>query len=121
MGTGGHNGQVTITYTSQAPAITSANNATFTVGTAGSFPITVTGTPTPTLTVPANALPIGITLGTDSTGKPALIGTPAAGSARTYTFNLTVTNSVGSTAQSFTLTVNQKPAITSAASTTFTV
>src|SRR5262249_59499343 len=42
----------------QAPAITSANNATFTVGTAGSFMVTATGFPTPTLTQ-TGALPAG--------------------------------------------------------------
>src|SRR5262249_51191177 len=35
--------------TSQAPAITSANNATFAVGSAGTFTVTATGNPTPTL------------------------------------------------------------------------
>jgi hypothetical protein len=33
----------------RAPAITSASSATFTVGTAGSFTVTATGSPAPTL------------------------------------------------------------------------
>ena len=42
------------------PIITSANNTTFTVGTAGSFTVTTTGTPTPSLTE-TGALPSGLT------------------------------------------------------------
>src|SRR5207302_6600685 len=48
--------------------------------------------------------------------------TPAAGTARTYSITFTASNGVGSKAtQSFTLTVNQAPAITSANATAFTV
>ncbi|HWG75152.1 MAG TPA: putative Ig domain-containing protein [Acidimicrobiales bacterium] len=83
-----------------APAITSANTTTFTVGTAGSFTVTATGSPTPTLTE-SGALPGGVTF----TGG-VLSGTPAAGSAGSYPLTFTATNGVGSPAtQSFTLTV----------------
>src|SRR6202043_1913103 len=44
----------------QAPAITSANNATFLVGTAGTFTVTATGFPAPTITE-TGALPAGVT------------------------------------------------------------
>src|SRR5207237_139701 len=102
----------------QAAAITSANNTTFTVGTAGSFTVTATGFPTPTLSE-TGALPNGVTFNT-STG--VLSGTPAAGTAGTYPITFTAANGVGTNAtQSFTLTVNQAPAITSANNTTFTV
>ena len=109
------------TAVSQAPAFTSANSTTFTVGSAGSFQATATGFPTPTFSE-AGALPSGVTL--NSTGL--LSGTPAAGTARTYTLTITATNGVSPDAtQNFTLTVvnqaNQAPAITSGASTTFTV
>ena len=100
-----------------APAITSANHATFTQGTAGSFTVTVTGTPTPTLGE-SGTLPNGVTF-TSSTGK--LSGTPT--QSGTFPITFTATNGVGSPAgQSFTLTVNTSgvaPAITSANSTTF--
>ena len=102
----------------QAPAITSANNTTFTVGTAGSFTVTATGAPTPTLSE-SGALPSGVTF-TAATG--VLSGTPTAATGGTYPITFTAQNGVGTNAtQSFTLTVNQAPAITSASSATFTV
>src|SRR5581483_10969839 len=101
----------------QAPAITSANNTNFAVGTSGSFTVTTTGFPAPTLSQ-AGTLPSGITFNV-ATG--VLSGTPAAGTGGTYPITFTASNGVGTNAtQSFTLTVNQAPAITSANSTTFT-
>ena len=102
-----------------APVITSANNTTFTVGTAGSFTVTATGNPTPTVSE-SGALPSGVTF-TAGTGSGTLTGTPAAGTGGTYTITFTASNGVGTPAsQTFTLTVDQAPAITSANSTTFT-
>ena len=108
----------TLTIT-QAPAITSANNTTFTVGTAGSFTVTATGNPAPNLSE-TGTLPAGVTFNT-STG--VLSGTPAAGTGGTYPITFTAANGVDANAtQSFTLTINQVPAaITSANNTTFTV
>jgi hypothetical protein len=104
----------------QVPAITSANNTTFSVGAAGSFTVTTTGSPTPTLTE-TGALPSGVTFVNNGNGTATLSGTPVAGSGGTYVLTLTATNGVGSPAnQSFTLKVNQAPAITSANNTTFT-
>ena len=101
----------------QAPAITSANSTTFTVGTAGSFAVMTTGVPTPTLSE-TGTLPMGVTFNL-ATG--VLSGTPAAGTVGTYPLTFTAANGVTPNAtQSFTLTVNQAPAITSANSTTFT-
>jgi large repetitive protein len=86
----------------QAPAITSANAATFTVGTAGSFNVTATGFPAPTFTE-SGALPAGVTFN-DTTGL--LSGTPDAGTAGTYTLTLTAMNGVDTdVTQTFTLTV----------------
>jgi hypothetical protein len=115
----------TLTVTvQQAPAITSASSATFTVGTAGSFSVTTTGTPAPTLTE-SGALPSGVTFTSNGNGTATLAGTPAAGTNKAYPITITAANGVGSNAtQSFTLTVNAAstaPTITSAASTTFTV
>jgi len=105
----------------QAPAITSANSATFVVGTAGTFTVTTTGTPTPTLTE-TGALPSGVTFTDNGNGTGTLSGTPAAGTAKNYAITFTASNGVGTAAtQSFTLTVGTPPAITSANSTTFTV
>jgi hypothetical protein len=100
----------------QAPAITSANNMTFVVGTAGSFTVTATGYPTPTLSE-TGALPSGVTFVDNHNGTGTLSGTPAASGV--YSISFTASNSVGSPTQTFTLTVNQAPAITSGDSTTF--
>ena len=102
----------------QAPAITSASSTAFTVGSAGSFPVTATGFPTPTLSE-TGVLPTGVTFNA-STGT--LGGTPAAGTGGTYSLSFKASNGIGTDAtQSFTLTVNQAPAITSGDNTTFTV
>jgi Concanavalin A-like lectin/glucanases superfamily/FG-GAP-like repeat/Putative Ig domain/Abnormal spindle-like microcephaly-assoc'd, ASPM-SPD-2-Hydin/Protein of unknown function (DUF1573) len=101
-----------------APAISSPNNTTFTVGTAGSFTVTASGAPTPTLSE-AGTLPSGVTFNA-ATG--ALSGTLGTGTGGSYSIQFTASNGVGSNAvQNFTLTVRQAPAITSVASTTFTV
>jgi len=116
----GSSGNLTQTV-QQAPAITTASSTTFTVGTPGSFTVTATGFPHPSLTESGN-LPAGVSFHDNGNGTATLSGTPAAGTAGTYPLILTASNGVGSPAtQSFTLTVNQGSAITSASSTTFTV
>ncbi len=101
----------------QAPAITSVNTTTFTVGTAGSFPATASGYPASTFTE-SGPLPSGVTL----TSAGVLSGTPAAGTGGAYTIVITANNGVSpDSTQTFALTVNQAPTITSANSTTFTV
>jgi len=114
----GSNAMQSFTLTvNQAPAITSANNTTFTVGSAGTFTVTKTGFPAPTLTE-TGTLPSGVTF-TAATG--VLAGTPDPGTGGSYPISFKAANGIGSDAvQSFTLTVNQAPAITSANTTTFT-
>jgi hypothetical protein len=86
----------------QAPAITSANNATFTVGAFASFNVTATGFPAPTF-AETGALPAGVTFN-DTTG--VLSGTPATGTAGTYTIQIVAMNGVDTAVmQTFTLTV----------------
>ena len=68
----------------QAPAITSANSATFTVGTAGTFTVTTTGFPSPTVTQ-TGTLPTGVTF---NSATKTLSGTPAAGTVGTYPITL---------------------------------
>jgi protein involved in polysaccharide export with SLBB domain len=101
----------------QAPAITSAGNTAFVAGTAGTFSVTASGYPAPTYSVTAGTLPTGVTL--TSTGL--LSGTPAAGTGSTYPITITAANGTTNATQSFTLTVDQAPAISSASGTTFTV
>jgi hypothetical protein len=105
----------------QAPAITSANAATFVTGTAGSFTVQTTGFPTSAISK-TGALPTGVTLVDNHDGTATLSGTPAANTAGSYTITITAANGVAPNAtQSFTLTVNAAPVITSGTSTTFTV
>jgi sugar lactone lactonase YvrE len=108
---------VTLNGTGQlGPAITSATAITFTVGSLGSFSPTASGFPAPTLSE-TGTLPAGVTF---SAG--VLSGTPAANTGGSYPITITASNGVGSNAtQNFTLTINQGPAVTSAAATTFTV
>jgi hypothetical protein len=104
----------------QAPFFTSATSTTFTVGVPGSFTVTAGGFPVPILSESnTDTLPSGITFNA-ATG--VLGGTPAANTGGTYTLHFTAHNGIGSDAtQTFTLTVNQAAAFTSAASATFTV
>jgi hypothetical protein len=100
----------------EAPAITSEDATTFTQGSAGSFTVTASGTPTPTVKE-SGPLPNGVEFNA-VTG--VLSGTATEDGSYQITF--TATNGVGTNAvQSFTLTVDAAPAITSESSTTFSV
>ena len=98
----------------EAPAITSGENTTFTEGSEGSFAVTATGYPAPTLSK-SGTLPEGVTFD-QATG--VLSGTPTQEGSFPITF--TASNGVGSNSvQHFTLTVDAAPAITSEDATTF--
>ncbi len=94
---------------SQPAVITSANNATFTAGKSGLFTVMASGFPAPKLTE-TGSLPGGVTF-TNANG--ILAGTPAPGTGGIYPVTFTATNSTGTNAQSFTLTVNEAPKVTS--------
>jgi hypothetical protein len=101
----------------QPPAITSANTVTFTTGVSGSFPAMATGYPTPTFSY-TGALPNGVQLNL-TTG--VLSGSPAAGTGGVYPITITASNgTLPNATQTFTLVVDQPPAITSVNGTTFT-
>ena len=118
----GRGTQAFVLTVNSSPAFTSANATTFTVGSAGTFAITTTATPAVTSITQTGALPAGVTFTDNGNGTATLAGTPAAASGGTYTLTLTASNGVGTNAvQTFTLTVRQAPAITSAAATTFVV
>lgn len=106
-----------------APAITSANNTAFAVGTAGTFTVTSTGSPPATFTINPTTLPTGVTFTSNAgTNTATLAGTPAAGTAGVYTFTITANNGVTPAAtQTFTLNVNQVPVFTSTNATTFPI
>ncbi len=102
-----------------APAITTADSATLTAGSAGSFVIGTAGYPAPTLSETGN-LPTGVTFTDDGDGTARLAGTPAASASGTYPITIAAGNGIGSPAtQSFTLVVDQAPAITSGNNATF--
>jgi large repetitive protein len=93
----------------QAPAITSANSATFITGVPASFTVTTTGYPTASLSE-IGTLPTGVTFVDNGNGTGSLSGTAAAASTGIYNFNITASNGVTPNAtQSFTLTVNAPP------------
>jgi len=103
------------------PGFTNNDSATMTVGIAGSFLITSTGDPTATLSE-SGSLPNGITFVDNLNDTATLAGTPATSSGGVYPLEFTSSNGVGSSAtQSFTLTVDEPPSITSSNQATFTV
>ena len=106
------NGTATATVTvNRPPAITSANTATFTVGTAGTFTVTTTGYPAPAITK-TGTVPAGLTFTDNGNGTATLSGTPSAGSGGTYPLNLTANNGVAPNAtQTLTVTVLQPPGV----------
>ena len=94
---------LTVNTGGQAPSITSANNATFAVGSPGFFTVTTTGSPLPGITE-SGALPAGVTFADNGNGSGTLSGTPGVGGPFTIAF--TAANGVGSSAtQKFTLNV----------------
>jgi hypothetical protein len=99
----------------QTPTFTSATGATFQVGTPGSFSVATNGFPTATLTE-TGGLPAGVTFVNNGNGTATLAGTPSANGIYGITLNASSTS--GAAAQSFTLTVNQTPAFSSASATT---
>jgi len=98
-----------LTVLPAAPAIASANAATFVVGQPGSFHVSVTGAPTPAVSE-KGTLPAGVTF---DPATDTLSGTPGAGTGRVYSsVKFFATSSSGRVKQLFTLTVDQAPAIT---------
>jgi hypothetical protein len=110
-------------FVDDSPVITSADHATFSEGNAGSFTVTTTaGFPTTTTLSETGSLPSGVTFHDNGDGTATLAGAPAAGTGRTYQITITATAVGGLAApvtQSFTLTVQAPPVITSANHATF--
>ncbi len=88
----------------EAPSITSANAASFTVGVAGTFTVTTTGFPTVGSITETGSLPSGVTFVNNGNGTATLSGTPGPNTAGTYPLTITASNGVTPDAtQSFTL------------------
>jgi hypothetical protein len=108
-------GEPVVTFTKEVvPTMSIASTATATVGTTFSLAATATGSPAPDVTVSAGTLPSGLTI--SSTGT--IRGTPAVGTGGVYPLTIKATNAVGSATGPLTLTVNEAPAFTSAATAT---
>ncbi len=90
---------------SAAPTITSASSTTFSSTLPGSFTVTTTGSPAPSLSV-TGTLPSGVTFVDNGNGTATLAGTPASTATGTYPLSITANNGISPDAtQSFTLTV----------------
>jgi hypothetical protein len=110
------------------PAITSVNNATFLVGTFGTFNVR-TSPPIPSATVSfTGTLPAGITFVPNGDGTATISGTAAAASEGDYPIDISASNgTLPDAMQTFTITVQdtppvlEAPTITSAATGSFKV
>ena len=86
----------------EPPAITSASSAVATTSTVFNFQVTSIGYPAPTYSL-TGTLPSGLHFNSN-TGL--FSGTPRTGTLGTYTFTITASNSLGSSGQNFSLTIN---------------
>ena len=95
-----------------APTFTSAASATAIVANSFSFTVTTTGPPTPALTL-SGALPPTFTFTDNGDGTATIAGNPAADAdvGQDAPVTITATNSVATTTQSFTLSVEPPLAI----------
>jgi len=105
----------------QAPTITTGASVTFTVGAPANFTVSTTGFPAATISE-TGTLPSGVTLTNNGNGTATLGGTAGPNTGGTYPLTITAANgTLPNATQSFTLTVDQAPAITTASGVTFTV
>jgi len=115
-----HGNAILGSFPAVPPMFTSATAATFTEGSADTFEVVATGSPTPTLSE-TGALPSGVSFTDNGDGTATIAGT-ASGTAGTYPIAITAIGAVGMTAtQAFTLAVvaPSAPVFTSATSVTF--
>ena len=102
------------------PAITSANYAVFTTGVYGSFTVTTTGMPTPSI-MESGTLPNGLTFHDNGDGTGTLKGTPVSNGGN-FSISFTAQNGVDPSAtQAFTIILQQAPTFTSASTAVFTI
>jgi hypothetical protein len=105
----------TFSVSPSGPAITSNNSATATVGTPFSFEVTTSGIPTPNLKIKGR-LAKGLSFVDNHNGTGEVLGTVIPGKGGVYVRSIEATFGKGTTktvvTQTFTLTVNQTPVIT---------
>jgi VCBS repeat-containing protein len=94
---------ITVNPLLQPAAFTSTDHTTFKVGTPGSFPVTASGAPAPTITLTSANAPAWLTFANNT-----LTGTPPLGSVGTVSLAFKATNTSGPDAtQTFTLTIDK--------------
>jgi Ca2+-binding RTX toxin-like protein len=93
------------------PAFTSSDSAVFVVGTAHDLTVAATGTPTPTLTVTAGAIPPGLSFTDHGDGTATLGGTATV--AGQVDLTITASSSAGTATQVLHVLVATAPAFTS--------
>jgi hypothetical protein len=98
------------------PAITSPASTTFTAGTLGYFKVTASGAPTPSLSLASGKLPAGFGFEPSDNGTAVITGNASTVESGVYSLGLQATNSQGTATQTFTLTIDAAPAITSPSS-----
>ena len=102
------------------PVLSGPASATYAVGVAGApQQFTSTGSPQPTLS--ATGLPSGVTFTDNGNGTGTLAGTPGANTGGVHSIAVKATNEAGSDTRTFTLTINQAPALAGPAGATYTV
>ncbi len=111
--------QVFVLNISATPVIISGASVTGTVGSAFSYTVKATGSPTPAL-AEAGLLPPGLTWVDNGNGTATLAGVPGQGGG-SYKLTVSASSVLGTATQAFTLTVDQAPAITSAQTATATL
>ncbi len=117
-GTGANTTQNLDISVDQSPTFTSPTSATMTTGRPTSFTVTSAGTPVARLSE-NGALPGGVIFKDNGDGTATISGTPT--TAGMFSLTITADNNSGTnTTQTLTVTVEQIPAITSAAASTFT-
>ncbi|MCL2662585.1 MAG: putative Ig domain-containing protein [Oscillospiraceae bacterium] len=102
-GTANQTFNLTVTPAPVAPAITSSNNKSVVSGTGGTFQVTSTGTMPIAYSI--SGAPTGVSIDFSS----GVMTIDAAVPAGAYPLTITVSNSVGSANQAFTLTVTEAP------------
>jgi hypothetical protein len=97
----------------EVPVVTSADNASFAVGDYGSFTVTCTGSPIPSISIDWTAASAGLSFIDNGDGTATLSGTPATGKGGEYPFTILADNAYGSARQSFALTVSEAAEVVS--------
>src|SRR5664280_3252823 len=87
--------QVFTLTNAEAPTITSASTTSFSTGVAGTYTVTTTGYPAPSLTE-SGTLPAGLTFTDNGNGTATVAGAPATGTAGSYPVTISATNISGS-------------------------